>query len=238
MTKKTSSFFSKKFVVPFLSIAVFLCSAPLAFSASKTSAPWVGDSLSGVQCIGSPQGFGPFDYLYRYRLTYELNIVEQHHFNEFKQDIDYTLRAWPNHHKALYSIVRQRIDGWGKRVKPRRTPAECYLERAIRFSPNDGTARMLYGMLLHQTDHITPALEQYRKALKSEPTNVQVKYNLSLLLVELKEFGEARKYAQELYSRGFPLPGLKKKLIRAGEWENPTKNSSAVSTDGSSEVQQ
>lgn len=240
MTKKTLSFSPKKSVFYCLSIAFFLCSGQIAFSASNTKAPWVGDTLSGVLCAGNPQGFGPYDYLLRHQLTYELNIVEQHHFNEVKQDLDYTLRAWPNHHKALYSIVQQRIDGWGKRAPPKRTPAECYLERAIQFSPNDGNARMLYAILLHRTNHEDLALEQYRSALKSEPTNVQIKYNLSLLLVELKEYREANEYAQELYSRGFPLPGLKNKLTKAGKWVSvpvAEKSDLLKSADGIPEVQ-
>ena len=207
-----------------------LCFNQAAFSApNKTSAPWVGDSLMGAPCIGNPQRFGPFDYLHRKSLPYELNIVEKYHFNEKKQDLDYTIRAWPNHHKALYASVRYRIDSWKKRVPAKKTPAECYLQRAINFSPKDGTTQMLYAILLHRTKHKSMALEQYRSALKVEPNNAQVKYNLGLLLVELGKFDEANKHAQEVYGRGYPLPGLKNKLIKAGRWKNTTQDSTDVS---------
>jgi hypothetical protein len=76
--------------------------------------------------------------------------------------------------------------------------------------------------------------------LKSEPTNVQIKYNLSLLLVELKEYREANEYAQELYARGFPLPGLKNKLTKAGKWVSvpvAEKSDLLKSADGIPEVQ-
>lgn len=191
-----------------------------AASAKKDAAPWVGDTLAGGPCIGNPQGYGPYDYLLRSQLTYELNIVEQYHFNELKQELDYTLRAWPNHHPALYQAVRQRIDSWNKKTPAKRTPAECYLQRAVNFSPKDATAHMLYAMLLHSTSHQKQALAQYRKALEAEPNHVQARYNLGLLLVELEEYEEANEIARNLYSRGYPLPGLKNKLIDANAWQN------------------
>ena len=207
-----------------LIIAIGLFST--SHSSVAPSAPWVGDTLTGAPCIGNPQGFGPYDYLQRNQLTYELNIVEQYHFNEVKQELDYTLRAWPNHHRALYAAVRRRIDTWDSNIPPKKTPAECYLQRAINFSPKDATARMLYAMLLHSTDHKEQALEQYRKALEAEPAHVQAQYNMGLLLVDMKEYEEANDIAKNLYSRGYPLPGLKNKLIKAKAWKGASKNSS------------
>ena len=217
---------------------ILILAALLLISTTATSRPighasWVGDTLKGVPCRGGMENFGPFDYLKRNQLPNELGVVERYHFSSAVEqlirgqtnssplgDISYTLKAWPNHHRALYSVIRHRISLWSnnKRYPARFPPAECYLQRAIKFSPNDATVYMLYGILLHRTNHQKQALIQYRKAYEIDSTNVQTKYNLGLLLTELKKYSEAKKYALELYSRGYPLPGLKDKLKQAGHW--------------------
>ena len=195
-------------------------------------APWFGDTFENFPCNGSRENFGPFDYLKRQQLPNELGIVERYHFSlEVEQlikgqtsasplgDIAYTLRAWPNHHRALYSLVRHRISLWPKKYPSRHVPAECYIQRAIKFSPKDATVYMLYGILLHRTNHKDKALQQYEIARDIDPSNVQVKYNLGLLLIDFKRYPEAKQFAKELYSRGFPLPGLKDKLKKARKWD-------------------
>ena len=161
-----------------------------------------------------------------------LRINEENHFNPEVEhlikgqtslsplgDIAFVLSIWPNHHRALHSVIRHRINNWPKHDY-RFIPAECYLQRAVNFSPKDATAHMLYAMLLHSTNHQKQALTQYRKALEAEPNHVQARYNLGLLLVELEEYEEANEIAHNLYSRGYPLPGLKNKLIDANAWQN------------------
>ena len=213
--------------------SVFMLYSTSVFSAPVGHAPWVGDTLKGAPCKGGMENFGPFDYLLRNQLPGQLSIVEKHHFNpQVEQlikgqnsisplgDIDYTLMAWPNHHRALYSTIRHRINTWPDGHPSHYTPAECYLQRAIKFSPNDATTHMLYGILLHQTGHQQKALELYKKAIELDSHNPQIQYNLALLLVDLKKYPEARTYATSLYKRGFPLPGLRDKLKAAGQWSS------------------
>jgi Tfp pilus assembly protein PilF len=82
---------------------------------------------------------------------------------------------------------------------------------------------MLYAMLLHSTNHKTKALEHYRKALEAEPAHAQAQYNMGLLLVDMKKYDEANEIANNLYSRGYPLPGLKNKLIKAKVWQGSSE---------------
>lgn len=214
-------------------------------------APWVGETFEKLPCNGSRENFGPFDYLKRQQLTNELGIVERYHFSlEVEQlikgqtsasplgDIAYTLRAWPNHHRALYSLVRHRISLWPKKYPARFLPAECYIQRAIKFSPQDATAYMLYGILLHRTNHKDKALQQYEIAHEIDPSNVQIKYNLGLLLIDFKKYPKAKQYALELYSRGFPLPGLKDKLKKVGQWNENDEQDITSSSSRVSEIQQ
>ena len=216
-------------------------------------APWVGESLSGAPCRGESENYGPYDYLQRHTLTAELGIVEKHHFGPqveqliggmrtgspeaVPSEIHYTLKAWPNHHRALNSIIQYQLIKLGKKKFTRFPPAECYLQRAIKFSPEDGTTRMLYANLLQRTGHKKNALKQYEKALTLQPKGIQVKYNLALLLVDLKKYERAKGYATELYTKGFPLPGLKNKLRKAGYWSKTDETKITEESSGVSEVQ-
>lgn len=222
----------RSFSIKFFICALLLGAYSYTQSATyKADAPWIGDTLKGVPCRGPKMKFGPYDYLLRHQFPNQLKVVEEYHFAPSVEqlikgqttvspmgDISYTLTAWPNHHRALYSSIRDRLNTWKSPKKSRWTVAECFLQRAIHFSPKDGTAYMLYGILLHQTNQRSMALKNYRKALEIQPQNAQAKYNLALLLVDMKEYAEAKKYALELYAKGYPLPGLKDNLKSAGQW--------------------
>lgn len=197
-------------------------------------APFVGEDFQGRLCQGRTENYGPFDYLERATLIDELRLVEGHHFNGNVEslvsgqsaqtpmgDIAYTLYAWPNHHRALYSAIR-----WRLRTYPKHNPtqkkiptAECFVQRAIQFSPGDGISYMLYGILLQRTGQLEEALAQYRTARKFNPKDTQIKYNLALVLLELNKPKEAIALAKEIYAKDFPMKGLKKKLKEAGHWK-------------------
>ena len=199
---------------------------------SSALAPWVGTSLNGKTCFGRSIYSPIYDYLQRDIFPQDLAIVEQYHFSEGVEslqeglsstpigDIHYVLMQWPNHHRALYSALQYRLQhlvgDWPEPVHP---PAECYLQRAIKFSPNDPVPHMLYGMLMDRVKQYDKALTSYRAANRLLPDDVITQYNIGLMLVELKRFNEAVQVAKKVYSTGFPLPGLKKKLIAAGHWK-------------------
>ena len=225
---------------------------PMSYGVAIGHAPAVGDTLHGAPCVDKQENFGPFDYLLRKNLPGELRIVEKYHFTpQVEQliapvssthvlgEISYTLKAWPNHHRALNSAVIHRVRTWGNRPSEylKYSPAECWLQRAIKFSPKDATVYMLYGILLHQTGFMSKAAKNYEKALQLEPNNVQAQYNFALLLASQKKYSEAKKYALELYSRGYPLPGLKEKLKKAGKWSKEDEELLSSGSGGVSVVQ-
>lgn len=199
-----------------------------------TEAPWVGTTLKGAPCNGLGQGFGPFDYLDRNRLVDQIKLVEGAHFDINVEslsgsarsrtgnplpDLDYTLRAFPNHHRALNTLISYELRENKAFTSKRLSPAECYLQRAVNFSPKDATAHMLYAIFLHRGLHYTDAMKQYETAKKLSPNNPQIMYNYSLLLMDLKRYEEARSHAVSLYAQGFPLQGLKKRLQAVGHWD-------------------
>jgi hypothetical protein len=197
---------------------------------AEERAPWVGETLDGEECRGNRITFGPHDYLRRAQLPEELDIVEMHHFSpEIERletgsstspinDIDYTIMAWPNHHRALHSAMKYRMMHWKWPKDSQVPPAECQLQRAIAFSAQDPVPYMMYGMLLHKAKQYDNALAAYSAAHFLRPDDVLTQYNMGLTLVELKRYEEAEKMANMAYGAGFPLPGLKNKLVEAGHW--------------------
>lgn len=214
-------------------LSVILSGKSLAMSPAQGVAPWVGKTLSGTFCQDRGQAFGPYDYLTRHRAKDAYEIVVSEHFipetealvrgktGHLTSDIDYTLRAWPNHHRALMSIIRYELRN-RKNDRPTLSPVECYLQRAINYSPKDSVSVILYAIYLQKKGHNKEAYDRYVQAEKMAPENPELHYNFGLLLVSMKRYDEARTHAIEAYKRGYPLPGLKRKLKKLGFWSNPT----------------
>lgn len=199
------------------------------------SAGWAldfsGKDLKGLPCTGNAQGYGPFDYTNQTHVRVKLPIVEQFHFTREVEalkrgrsgpvatDLDYTLRAFPNHHRALFAVIRLATDKKKRdqsEVGEMSTPPECYLKRALVFRPNDGAVHMLFGLYLHRLDKLDEAETHYRKAVELMPRSAEAHYNLGLLLVDQKRYEDAVPEAQLAYKLGYPLSGLRKRLASAG----------------------
>ena len=217
------------------------CISTVAWAVGDGHAPWVGESLAGISCTGSnPMNYGPYDYITR---KDKLAVVENAHFNQSVQqlvaginaagpttDIDYTLRVIPNHHGALNSAMQFEIleernlraveIQKGKTGYKLRSPVECYMQRAVNYSPLDGTSHMLYAVFLHRKGQLEEAEKRYQIALKVSPGVPNIEYNYGLLLVDLGKYAQAREIAQRLYTTKFPLKGLKKKLVSQDEWDS------------------
>jgi tetratricopeptide (TPR) repeat protein len=215
-------------------------------------APWVGNVVNGPKCDGGQIPYGPYDYRLRDQFSAELQIVEDNHFDADVEsltngisstpldDIHYTLQAWPNHHRALNTAVRYRLQNKGKWSfealgHQGGYPAECYLQRAINFSPKDPIPYMLHGLLMHKMKEFAKALESYRVATQLLPNDIITQYNMGLTLVALKKYKEAKQVADRVYSTSFPLPGLKNKLIAAGHW-NANSNVAASAAKASENI--
>ena len=192
-------------------------------------APWVGATLNGATCTGgNPGNFGPFDYITNKN---KLPVVERRHFTaQVEQlvqgetaphpmgDVSYTLVRFPNHHRALYSAVRYSL---GEAPKSSRGNyyAECFLQRAINFSPSDPVPQMLFGLYLHRLGHLRGAIDHYRVAEQMAPNDPNLLYNFGLALFDAGRYEEASQYARKAYDHGVEFPALKRKLKKAGYWQ-------------------
>lgn len=185
-------------------------------------------------CGRLENSFGPYDY--RKRTTeyaHELWLVESTHFfpdvesglkgrsATLAGEIDYTLRAFPNHIRALAALNRLDLRGrTGKAgLENSRYPVECYFERAIRFAPDDGEARAAYGSYLFSRGKIDASLKMFIEAERLNPEDPGINYNLALVYAKMKEYDKANLYGQKAYKLGYPLPGLKNQLVAAGKWK-------------------
>lgn len=204
----------------FLIILLLLLSA----GSSLAKGGFRGTDLSGRPCVVNP-GFGPFDYRKHKHGSKKLKIVEDFHFKEGVErlkfsdsDLDYTLRAFPNHHRALYVLIRYftQIRSAGQELHWRFAPPECYLNYAIQFQPSDAKVHLLFGIYAHKIGLQEKAEELYREAVKLEPQFTEAHYNLGLLLVDMERYTEAKKHAIQAYEGGYPLMGLSRRLAAAG----------------------
>lgn len=173
--------------------------------------------------------YGPWDYTNPMHFKDKLPIVTVNHFTAQVEnlvkgesgtlisDLDYTLRAFPNHHRALMSISNFRLKHpWipGQNFRS----AECYLERALAFKSNDGHVYMVYGIHEYKRKKYNNAEELYLKALQIMPDNADLNNNMALLYLKKSDFIKAKIFAQKAYESGFPFRGVEKILKEKGKW--------------------
>ena len=84
---------------------------------------------------------------------------------------------------------------------------------------------MINAHYLNKTGDKDGALQKYNEALKFAPNAAEAHYNLGLLYTDMGKYELAREHAHKAYSIGFPLPGLRAKLERAGQWNDPEPES-------------
>ena len=195
--------------------------------------PALADRYNNLNCDIEPgkpltNDYGPYDFTNPAHAD-KLPIVLGAHFTpQVEQliagtsgpiigDINYTLKAIPNYHRALAAMAKyQRRERLTFKDRDRFYTADCYFRRAVYFAPGDVTSRMLYAMHLQLTGRSEHAAAQYQHALTQAPDYTELQYNYALLLVDLKRFDEAVELANKAYGKGFPLPGLKNKLAAHG----------------------
>lgn len=198
------------------------------------SSAGVASAQLGPEVCGDPfrNHYGPFDY--RITTGEQRDIVERVHFTPVVEslragntsmgpggDLEYTLNVFPNHHRALMSLMKFALREKSNHPGKVRISVECRFDRAERFRPEDAMVKVILGLYLLQSGKPQPAVAKLEEAATLDSGNVNVYYNLGLAYVELKQYDKALKNAHLAYGAGFPLPGLRDKLQRAGKWQEP-----------------
>ena len=200
----------------------------IAFLAAMSGQLLAQSGLDATECGSLENAYGPFDYRTDKN---KLGIVEKYHFRAEQErvgpgsnrggDIDYTLRAFPNHHRALMTMMKLGFRDKTTKVNRAGYTVECYMIRAESFRPDDGMVKVIYGLFLSQSGRTNEAVAKFEAARKLETRNANVHYNLGLAYLNLGRYDDALESAHRAYAAGFPLPGLRDKLKRAGKWRDP-----------------
>ena len=190
-----------------------------------------GETFGQAEWCGELQNaFGPFDYTDPANANHLWNVNANHFAPQVRNltagqagyiggDLDYLLRAFPNHHLALDAMARLSAKEGTAKPRGAQYTVACYFERAVRFKDDDPTVRLLYAKFLARGNQRDQVLVHLQEASKLAPEDANIKYNLGLALFELKRYDEALKAAHQAYALGFPLDGLRKKLESVGKWQ-------------------
>lgn len=163
-----------------------------------------------------------------------VRVVEQYHWQKAldcmaagnttcaNSNFHFILNWVPNHPYAL-----MKMSALQKRLGQARK-ADTYMDNAIRFSPSDPAAFVVYGIHLQRTDRIDAAIEKYQQAIELDPNQSDAHYNLGLAYLEANKLEKANEHAQIAYRLGYGLPGLRDRLKERGAWKAaPDQNQAA-----------
>lgn len=154
-----------------------------------------------------------------YHFTAEVERLQRGKTGYVASDLSYTLEHYPNHPRALSSLAKLALRDKTAQPQGAKFTVDCYFQRALQFRPKDAKVHsVLAGYLLAQ-NKLDGAREHLDTAVQLEPDNATSHYNLGLLHMKKKDYGAALASAQRAYGLGFPLPGLRNKLIQAGKWQ-------------------
>ena len=212
----------KPMTVPFLALAI-LAGASHAWAAGR-------EIPSAAECGTLANAVGPFDYRKHRSGSAILSNVEGNQFGPDVEnlvrgqssylagDIEYVLRAFPNHHRALLSLSRLSQKAKSERLQGLRWPVTCMFVRAVEFAPDDPVVHGIYAVHLSNRGNRREAIEQIDAAIKYGADDANTLYNAGLVYLDVGDYDKALEYAKKAYAAGYPLPGLRNKLKAGGHW--------------------
>jgi tetratricopeptide (TPR) repeat protein len=186
---------------------------------------------SPALCGELANGYGPFDYR-KYQGAGD--IVTGAHFTPIVKslrsgktaatagpDIAYTLRAIPNYPEALVAVIR--LGEKEKTEQPIGMPhtVECWLERAVRFQPDDVVARMIFATYLNNKQRKAEARAQLNIVKEMAEDNPFTHFNLGMIYADLGDYDDALEQAHLALELGHPSVGLRERLTAVGKWREP-----------------
>lgn len=204
--------------------------------------------------------FGPYDYYNPPKGA--ISLVERAHMGpviaearrlrrwcDYFENIDYSLRAFPNHPEAL-TLMAEYLDSHApcsKAPAPKSTRgsspmdlaaavesgtwrernADYYFEKGIEFLPKGSDTvvkrpetRLLYAKYLYNHKRPNEALAQFQEAERLRPSSADAHYYMSAIYLDNKDAEKAKLYADKARQLGAPPAELKQKLISAGHWRD------------------
>ncbi|MEO6277439.1 hypothetical protein [Roseateles sp.] len=193
----------------------------------------------GPACGSLENNYGPYDYRGH---EGSKHIVESNHFDSgvenltrrmtgpFGGDIAYTLRAFPNHYRALVTLERLAEKEKADPPDSAKYKVECYYERALRFVPDDHIVRLLYASFLIRRQRLDEAGQHLQYVARTTQDNPFAQFNVGMLYADLKEYDKALVQAHRVIALGVDRRELKDRLVAAGRWVEPAAADAAASS--------
>lgn len=195
-------------------------------------------------CGGLGNSFGPFDYRdhagsqdFKVNSNNPLRLVHTAHFrpememlirggqgekSDVGPEFDYTLRAFPNHHRALMALVRLSDKQQGaEKPKGMRYTVDCWFTRALQWRPDDVMVRMIYASYLGSRNRNNDAMEQLKVATSLAKDNALTHNNIGLIYFDLKAYDKALEQDHRATELGLARPTLRERLTAIGRWQEP-----------------
>jgi tetratricopeptide (TPR) repeat protein len=191
---------------------------------------------TGEAVCGSPftSWFGPFDY--RRAPDEALRNVETNHFTpaveqlvrgvttdakSMGKDVAYVLGVFPNHHRALLTMMRMGERDGTDPPRGASLPIECWFDRAVRYARDDTVARLMYALWLRKKGRAEESLFHTKAAEAEAKDNPMTYYNVGMSYFELGKFEQAAAAPRRAKELGITQPGLINRLKSVNQWTEP-----------------
>jgi tetratricopeptide (TPR) repeat protein len=97
--------------------------------------------------------------------------------------------------------------------------AQDYLQKSIEAHPHDSQSYVAMALFHRKANRLKDAREILMKGDEAtQGVSAELSYNLGLVLLDMKENELALSYARKAYDLGYPLPGLRNRLVKLGLW--------------------
>lgn len=208
-----------------LILAVALCGAMASAAHARGSKAEEAPSPCGPLVSPDPQRITPMDYrlesprlamVETYHFTRNVEFLVKPIFQNFGSSIAYTLHGYPNHIRALATLVRL-----GEREKTNKPAGadytiDCYFDRALRFTPDDHVVRMLYADYLGKKGRREDAVRMADVVDTQAADDPLTRRNLGLLYLELAEPQKASAQLGKADPQDLAMVALRQALERRG----------------------
>jgi tetratricopeptide (TPR) repeat protein len=165
------------------------------------------------------------------------SLVEGAHFTDgvrrglygnagsLESDLNYVLNKFPNHPQALMVMAKRWSSPDFKQLRRadrkdyKWSTKECYFIHALQFAGDDPQVHSVMAIFYHQQKDYKWASHFYLNSVKLGPNNPEAQYNLGLFYMDTKDFPKALQQAYIAEKLGYPLSGLKDRLVRENAWK-------------------
>jgi len=184
--------------------------------AADLSCPNPSGSTNG----GSSGQFGPYDYRdpsARTGPSNPLHLVEMAHFTaeiatgstyNLAGGLNYTLRVFPNHHRALQSLADLGIRERKSNVDGLPYTIPCLFFRAKNYAPTDGMVNAVFAYYLANMNQKDMALTEVEQAIKKAGNNPRIYYDIGLAYYYIGDYNKAMESSEIAKKLGSSAVGL------------------------------